>query len=172
METLAAQLKSILSEAKTKTCEEFLASVMPLGRNEIKNRNKKTVKRKAPKKVSKPRPKSSKSSSNSSSSRNSSQEKRNKESKLKKDLILDGYFAHHETDSNFTQRAGYDPYDSSKDPVLREIGKKGGDYVKQNIHSYQYSNWHSLQRDQTGEFQWNIWLDPSAGAHVIFPRHT
>ena len=27
-------------------------------------------------------------------------------------------------------------------------------------------------RDQSSEFQWNIWLDPSAGSHIIFPRHT
>ena len=63
-----------------------------------------------------------------------------------RDLIIEDFLAKHPGEQNFSKRAGYDPYDSSKDPPLREIGKKGGDYVKQNIHSYQYPTWNNLQK--------------------------
>lgn len=69
----------------------------------------------------------------------------------------------------FIERADYDPYDSSKDVAFKNLCKNGGEYIRQPLGRYRYDSWEQAARDQSSEWKWEIWLDPSAPSTIIHP---
>lgn len=69
----------------------------------------------------------------------------------------------------FIERADYDPYASSKDTAFKNLCKNGGEYIRQPLDRYRYDSWDQAARDQSSEWKWEIWLDPSAPATIIHP---
>eukprot|EP00494_Astrolonche_serrata_P028972 UN29239 len=75
----------------------------------------------------------------------------------------------HESHLKFEKRGPFDPFHSVKDVALEKIGKNGGIHIKQNYRHYAYTSWNDVYKDQSQEWKWNIWLDPSAPAGIIHP---
>jgi len=177
--TLARTMKKILSKLDSKMNDlEFLETVEPF--NSIKKQSKQKKKRKKSVKTTigkKPRAlkinqrqKTESIKAFQPSSANLSLAKKKKKGKRSWKSQQKSQFDLKKLDR--VQRANYDVYFSSKDTVLQEMGKHGGSYIKQNVKHYTYTSPEHAQKDQGQEWKWEIWLDPSAPAHVIHPQHT
>jgi len=70
----------------------------------------------------------------------------------------------------FRKRGGFDPWYSTKDVRIEDIGHKGGNYVKQNVQHYQFESINQVEKENAAERNWSIWLDPSASANIIVPH--
>jgi len=69
----------------------------------------------------------------------------------------------------FEMKVGRDPRESVLDPRLEDVGRGGGNFVKQDEKKYHYGSWKDTYRHQGGTWQHWIWLDPSAPSSIIHP---
>jgi len=170
MEKFTAALESLGEDIKAKQSFDFLKKIP----GKIKKYQKRTKdgKKKKKKKSKGPRSRKPKKERKPKKKRERRPPRERKEPRIFPQFITTEIAQNLGLGDVFASKAGRDPRRSTQDVKLEDIGRGGGNFVKQEGRRYVYDHWNELYSHQKHSWQHIIWLDPSAPSAIIHPGPT
>jgi len=173
--SFASLLSDMLKDVKIKEQPGLKNTFKPALKRDSKKKRKRDQSKKSRPSSKKEKVNSSKKVNRSFKKLNHSLPSRSQENKKKRKLVLPDAVTWSlgevsQSLPSFAKRGGYDPWFSTKDVKIEDIGNKGGNYVKQNVSHYSFDSINQVEKINAEEKKWSIWLDPSASANIIVPH--